>query len=323
MATPHDVEEEKEEWVPFSKRPEWADVVPLPQDDGLNPVCPIAYTDQFRETMDYFRAIIKLNELSPRALDLTTEAISLNSANYTAWFFRRKLLHVLIPPANSPQAADSPYTWRKELEYLNEMGRASPKNYQVWHHRRIVIENLDDVSQELSFTGEVLEEDAKNYHAWAHRQWVLDTYQVWENELNYVEQLLKLDLENNSAWNQRFFIITKTSGFTPEVIQREINYAFGIVKQKPNNESPWVYLRGIFGRTIPFSQYPQVKETCEEIHKKFVACPHVLSLLIDILEQERNAESTSRALALCETLANSLDVIHQKYWKFKELKLRA
>lgn len=76
-------EGEPDVWVPLSARPEWADVAPLPQDDGPNPVVPIAYKDDFRETMDYFRAVFKANELSPRSLALTSLAITLNSGNYT------------------------------------------------------------------------------------------------------------------------------------------------------------------------------------------------------------------------------------------------
>ena len=37
------------------------------------------------ETMDYFRAVVQVNEISLRALKLTHDVIAANSANYTAW----------------------------------------------------------------------------------------------------------------------------------------------------------------------------------------------------------------------------------------------
>lgn len=69
--------------IPFKERPDWADVKPVPQDDGPCPVVPIAYTEDFSETMDYFRAIYVADERSTRALQLTGEAIQLNPGNYT------------------------------------------------------------------------------------------------------------------------------------------------------------------------------------------------------------------------------------------------
>lgn len=79
--------EDIEVWVPLRARPEWSDVTPLAQDDGPNPIVPIDYKDEFRETMDYFRAIYKTNELSPRALTLTSLTITFNPGNYTVICF--------------------------------------------------------------------------------------------------------------------------------------------------------------------------------------------------------------------------------------------
>lgn len=41
------------------------------------------------------------------------------------------------------------------------------------HHRRMVVEWINDPTEELEFIADILSQDAKNYHAWQHRQWVI------------------------------------------------------------------------------------------------------------------------------------------------------
>lgn len=62
------------------------------------------------------------------------------------------------------------------MEYVKSVALEYPKNYQIWHHRRVLVERLNDGSQELEFTALILKQEAKNYHAWQHRQWALKTF---------------------------------------------------------------------------------------------------------------------------------------------------
>jgi len=73
----------------------WDDVEPILQQDGPNTVVNIAYDPEFREGMDFFRAIVASCERSLRVLALTKRVIALNPANYTAWHIRRECLFQL------------------------------------------------------------------------------------------------------------------------------------------------------------------------------------------------------------------------------------
>lgn len=116
------------------------------------------------DVYDYFRAVLAMQEKSERALELTTNALRLNAANYTVWQYRREILQALEKDLY------------EELDYTTGIIHNNSKNYQVWHHRRVIVEWLNDASKELQLTEEILDIDAKNYHAWQHRQWAIQTY---------------------------------------------------------------------------------------------------------------------------------------------------
>ncbi|KAF0978564.1 hypothetical protein FDP41_002384 [Naegleria fowleri] len=297
-------------YKPHSQRPEFADLTPIPQDEGPNPVVQIAYTDEFKETMNYFRAIVQRNEMSERALLITEEAIELNPANYTAWHFRRLVLDALN------------YDLSKEIEYLNRVSEDNPKNYQIWYHRQALIEKLRVTEGEKEFVEKMFDDDSKNYHVWTYRQWLVKEFSLWEGELDFVERLLAKDLRNNSAWNYRFFVIQNTTDDFEKNIQvrrDEIDFAFKYILMAPNNESPWNYAKGMttFKLDEKSEEYKELLQYVEEktrsVLNKVSVNPHANYLLFCCLLRLGRLQE---ALSACHTL-QKVDGIRRKYWAFR------
>lgn len=67
---------------------------------------------------------------------------------------------------------------------------------------------------------------------------------LFNGELDYIDELLTDDIRNNSAWNQRYFVFNNTTGFTEEVLHKEIAYTLNQILIAKENESAWNYLRG-------------------------------------------------------------------------------
>ncbi|KAI9870650.1 MAG: CAAX geranylgeranyltransferase alpha subunit, partial [Pleopsidium flavum] len=169
----------------YSDSPLWSDIVPIPQDDGgPNPLAAIKYTEEYSEAMSYLRAVMANNEFSERVLDLTEDVIGMNAAHYTVWnnrLYRAKVLFSLN--------ADL----RAEITWLNAIALEHQKNYQIWHHRQLIMEHLADPSGETDFLMQMFAHDSKNYHVWSYRQWLVRHFGLWETEFGDIEELLRKD----------------------------------------------------------------------------------------------------------------------------------
>lgn len=194
------------------------------------------------------------------------------------------------------------------------------KNYQVWLHRQVLVQWLQDPSKELRLTEIVLSQDAKNYHAWQHRQWVLKTFNLFENELEYVERLLEEDIRNNSAWNQRFFVNSNLhEKFNGHLVAKELEFTMKAIERVPGNESAWNYLTGILEKCeskYKIESIEKVRNFCNELMLKenIKEKPpiYLLATLVDI-NKDKNQED---AIKLCDNLANEHDVIRREYWGY-------
>lgn len=173
-----------------------------------------------------------------------------------------------------------------ELEWSDDVVKRFIKNYQGWHHRRLLITKLRDPLPELHFISAALEQDSKNYHTWAYRQWLLAEFnlpELWAGELAYIEKLLDEDFRNNSVWHHRYFVVFGSGVRQGDedreaAVRRELGYvhahvhtfgidpsAFSYTKHKisiaPNNPSAWNYFRGVleYGH-LPLSSERQFVE---------------------------------------------------------------
>uniref|UniRef100_A0A7S2R4Z8 Protein farnesyltransferase/geranylgeranyltransferase type-1 subunit alpha n=1 Tax=Rhizochromulina marina TaxID=1034831 RepID=A0A7S2R4Z8_9STRA len=300
----------------------WEGVVPLAQDDGPEPVVAISYAPEYTKLMDLFRRVMATNELSARALALTAQIIQWNAAHYTVWQYRRRCLEALRTDL------------RGELRYVESVAYDNPKNYQIWFHRRAIVERLGDPAAELQFVANILEEDGKNYHAWSHRQWVLKTYSLWDEELAFLDTLLLEDLYNNSAWNQRWFVVQHTEQLTHDILTREVQFAFTWIRRVVKNESPWNYIRGLMRDKASasgwrFQQFPLVEATCRELRETEDGrnCTFLLGMLYEILESrilqgQLDEPVLEEAAALLDMLGE-VDGVRKNYWEGRRARVPA
>ncbi|KAA8575227.1 hypothetical protein EYC84_004419 [Monilinia fructicola] len=304
----------------YDKDPIWDDVVPIAQDDGEGALAQIAYTDEYAEAMGYLRAVMASKEYSPRVLELTEHIITLNAAHYTVWLYRATTLFALSSPL--PQ----------ELEFVNEIALENQKNYQIWHHRQLLIDHLyPSISEspaslkaladsERDFMTRMFHKDGKNYHVWSYRQYLVVKLDMFnEAELKSVDELIKRDVRNNSAWSHRFFLVfsdpkysttwaraNEFDGSIPkEIVEREIEYAKSAT-----------YRRAAESELVELSQgrFEEGGVKMENGKGEDIRSSHALDFLADVWGEKGENEKADKAL---ELLGDKYDKIRKNYWDWR------
>ncbi|RPA80938.1 protein prenylyltransferase, partial [Ascobolus immersus RN42] len=337
----------------FETNPNYADITPIPQDDGPRPLSQIAYTPQYISATSYLRSLIDLQELSHRTLEVTAAVIRLNPAHYTAWQVRAAALIAM--------EAHTPGIIAQELNgFSYEMGKMYEKNYQIWRCREVLVDHLGELPEgELNFTEEMLAMDSKNYHVWSYRQWVVRRFNLWaynddgtENpfsmEKAYTDELIGEDVRNNSAWNHRFYVIfgrpdplekqnegLKKNG---ELILKEIEYTKEKILLAPQNPSTWTYLKGLLSlytalsnpciatasKPSPYDPKSPLTEPITKFAHQFVPddtdddAMYVSSHAVEFLaESYALSGDKKKADVYFKVLAEKLDPVREGYWGWR------
>lgn len=304
---------------------QYKDIVPLPIELGLkNELCQIMYTDEYKEVMGIARALIQVNELSVRALNLTAKVIDLAPAFYTIWNYRFSIIKHLIIKGNAHSILNT------ELDWLDEITLNNPKNYQIWSYRQSIISQLHpdpSIKTELPILEAMIDDDTKNYHVWSYRKWCVSFFKDFEHELSFVNKLVDRDIYNNSAWNHRMFIM-KNIPIDDAILNEEINYVKDRIELVPQNVSSWNYLRGLYSN---FKENKFDDEILKFAHK-FVGFDLSLNIPSELPSIESSfalefiafVQSTDKAhmnreiaINSYQSLATKYDPIRKNFWNYK------
>lgn len=210
------------------------------------PAAGIPYSPAFVTVLGIVRAAAAADEASPRALLATAAAlVRHNAADYSVWEYRRRVVRRLAQRAaddaaaaaaaaaagggggssttsddggpDAAAAAAAAAVYSEELKFTFRVGLSAEKNYQVWHHRRLIAAKASTAAVEADYAAAFHAADSKNYHAWAHRQWAAAHWAVDPaGEVAYAAALLSDDVRNNSAWAHRHFALVRLPGLAAD-----------------------------------------------------------------------------------------------------------
>jgi protein farnesyltransferase/geranylgeranyltransferase type-1 subunit alpha len=283
---------------------------------------------------------MQANEHSPRCLRLTEHIIGMNAAHYTVWLYRAANVFALQLPIPD------------EIAWLNRVALENLKNYQIWHHRHLLVENHYPTiasspaaisafaASERAFLRRILAADTKNYHVWSYRSYLTNKLGLFSDpdELADIERMVDDDVRNNSAWSHRFFLVFSDPAYaTPglaatepdpavpaAVVDREVGYAQEKIRLAPQSQSGWNYLRGVLvkgGRklaTVETFAAEFVSGLGEEGEEgggeEEVQSTHALDLLAEIYAEKGEKEKADLSL---RRLGQKWDRIRIGYWEWR------
>ncbi|CCF57376.1 hypothetical protein KAFR_0C03850 [Kazachstania africana CBS 2517] len=300
--------------------------------DVENELCKIMYTEEYKQLMGIAFTLMKQDEFSDRAFQLTSKIIDIAPAFYTIWNYRYKILDDKVTSCRENDDARINLL-NDELDWLDEVTLNNPKNYQIWSYRQSLLTNLHpspSIKRELPILQLMIDDDSKNYHVWSYRKWCIIFFKItdFNKELEYTNSLIDSDIYNNSAWNHRMFIfksINQSEKLDQSIINGEVDYIKGKIETVPQNISPWNYLRGFLHNfchettavsdLIPFAEKFVNIEEIQNQQLPDIESSYALEFLAEAFSLDDSTKQ--RAVECYKGLATKYDPIRENLWNHK------
>ena len=146
--------------------------------------------------------------MTERALKLSELCLQHNPANYTLWNYRRKCLAALSNLSNKTPSSSSSSSKSNSVPLLSEnqiihdlklassLGGSKPKNYQIFYHRRMLLQSAFSLSLSSSSNETISSGACDNKDLDSSTKSTRDALEWAKEELHYVAQVLKEDDKN-------------------------------------------------------------------------------------------------------------------------------
>ena len=155
-------------------------------------------------------------------MKLTALCLKFNPANYTIWWYRRKCLSTLSKQDDNYDGDETVTKGEKkreekatyyslqriksDLELASELGGSNPKNYQIWYHRRSLLEYQFEYLRDMNFDPKNCYDEGNEGYDFGdddcdggennNDRGLNNGIQIARNELNYISSVLDEDGKN-------------------------------------------------------------------------------------------------------------------------------
>ncbi|OHT15208.1 Protein farnesyltransferase/geranylgeranyltransferase type-1 subunit alpha [Tritrichomonas foetus] len=281
----------------------WADLTPIPNPGDENGPFGIRYGGSYGTTMEYFRALMNINELSERALEVVTFLCQANPSNPAPFWYRQRILEKIG------------YNFDEELEFTTKLANQYLKPYQIWNHRQWLVSKCENPPDETGFMKFILKLDCKNFHAWEYFYWLAETYDRMQWLFDQATLQVQLNSNNNSAWSMRYSSMQKIN----LTVNEDIQFVLDEYKKNPESRSIASYLLAYV--KLDTSIIQKVKDVLNEILSQNGQIVGTLTLLAQIAEFEGNHDEychiADKIIELDEMHANFWNLMKSDSSKFK------